>query len=58
MPKGIKRITDSNGGDSKLPALLDALIALDDSSYALLVDSAIAGRELRFKMEAIRAKLG
>lgn len=58
MPKGIKRITNGNGNDSPLAALLDSLIALSEEDYAKLSVASLEGRKLRFELEAIRSRLG
>lgn len=57
MPKGIKRVTNG-ASDSPLATLLDSLIALSESDYQRISEASLAGRKLRFEMEAIRATLG
>lgn len=56
MPKGIKRAT-VNGNESPLVSLLDSLIALSDEDYKRISEASLAGRKLRFELEAIKASL-
>ena len=54
MPKGMKRITND---ESPLVSLLDQLIALSESDYKRISEASLAGRKLRFELEAIKATL-
>jgi hypothetical protein len=56
MPKGIKR-ANGNGSDSPLVSLLDQLIALTEDDYKRISEASLAGRKLRFELEAIKASL-
>ena len=56
MPKGIKRPA-VNGSESPLVALLEALIGLSEEDYRKISEASLAGRKLRFELEAIKAGL-
>jgi hypothetical protein len=50
----MKRITTN---ESPLVALLDQLIQLSESDYKRISEASLAGRKLRFDLEAIKATL-
>ena len=53
MPKGMKKAA----ADSPLIAILEALIALSDSDYQRISEASLAGRKLRFELEALKGTL-
>ena len=54
MPRKIVK----NDSSSPLVPLLEQLIALSEDDYKRISEASLAGRKLRFELEAIKAGLG
>ena len=55
MPRKI--VKNDSSSSSPLVGLLEALIALTEEDYRKISEASLAGRKLRFELEAIKAAL-